>query len=180
MDNSATENHEVVITEAQLHQRIAELGRQISLDYQGRIVHCVGVLENSFIFVADLVRQVTCDLRCQFVKPYTREIQHNNIETTEIFYAPEVDIEGQHVLLCEGILSTGQTTDFLIRNFQARGAASIALCTLLNRQSDRRVDIEIKYCGFQVGSDWLVGFGLGTLPLNRNLPFIYTPRTRLG
>jgi len=165
---------ELIISEKRLHQRIASLGRQISRDYAGRVLHCVGVLEDGFLFVADLVREITCDVRCQFVKPYTREFFDNEIATKEIFYAPEVDVEGQHILLCEGILSTGQTTDFLIRNFQARGAASIAVCGLLDRHFDRRVDIDVTYCGFLVGPQRLAGFGLGTPTQNRNLPYIYT------
>lgn len=173
MIESAVANYQIVISEAQLSQRIAALGRQISKDYRGRVVYCVGVLEDGFVFVADLARAITADVYCQFVKPHTQGIYGCNIETTEIFYAPEVDIEGQHVLLCQGILSTGQTTDFLLRNFQARGAASVAICALLDRQSARRVQLSVNYCGFLVGPQWLAGFGLGAPALNRNLPFLY-------
>jgi hypoxanthine phosphoribosyltransferase len=172
MGKRSIDNCEVLISEDQLRQRIAELGRQISQDFEGRVVDCVGVLENGFVFVADLVRAITCDVHCQFVKPYSREIYEHNITTTEIFYAPEVAIEGKHVLLCEGILSTGHTTDFLARNFQARGAASVAICSLLDRQSNRQVNLDVAYSGFQVGNQWVAGFGLGTPILNRNLPFI--------
>lgn len=180
MARQTIEQHELVISEAQLHERIAAMGRQISHDYQGRIVHCVGILDSAFVFVADLVREIDCRVRCQFVKPFTREIIDNNTATREIFFAPEVDVKGAHVLLCEGILSSGQTIDFLIRNFQARGAASTALCCLLNRQSDRRVNVDVAYCGFEIGQEWLAGFGLGTPTeyLDRNIPFIYAaPRT---
>lgn len=171
-------NYQVVISETQLRQRIDSMGRQISKDYEGRVVCCVGILEDGFVFVADLVRAITGNVLCQFVKPHTRDlgganIASNEISATEIFYAPEADVAGQHVLLCHGLLSTGQTTDFLIRNFQARGAASVALCVLLDRQSARRVHLEVHYCGFVVGPQWLAGFGLGTPNSNRNLPFIF-------
>jgi hypoxanthine phosphoribosyltransferase len=166
-------NYQVVISEAQLRQRIDALGRQISKDFHGRVVCCVGILEDGFIFVADLVRAITGDVVCQFVKPHT-QLQDSDVETTEIFYAPEADVEGRHVLLCHGLLSTGQTTDFLIRNFQARGAASVAVCALLDRQSARRVHLDVDYSGFLVGPQYLAGFGLGTPSLNRNLPFIFT------
>jgi len=179
MDNQSADNYEVVISEVQLHQRIAVLGRQISQDFEGRVLHCVGVLEDSFVFVADLIREITCEVRCQFVKPYTREVYDHALGTTEIFYAPEMDIEGQHVLLCVGVLSTGQTTDFLVRSYQARGAASVSVCALLDRHSDRRVDLPISYFGFQVGRQWLAGYGLGTPTLNRNRRFIFaTPDCR--
>jgi hypoxanthine phosphoribosyltransferase len=168
----ARKDYEIVISESQLQSRIAALGRRISHDYAGRPIFCIGVLENAFIFVADLVRSIQGDVRCQFVRTNVREILDNNVNTTEIFYAPEVDVERQHVLLCEGIVSSGQTTDFLIRNLKARGAASIKVCTLLDRQSARRVQIEADYFGFQVGPQWLAGFGLGSPTRQRNLPFV--------
>jgi hypoxanthine phosphoribosyltransferase len=173
MTDTSARNYEVVISEAELRERIATVGLQISRAYESRVLHCVGVLENSFIFFADLVREIKCDVRCQFVKPFVREIADRNIPTTEIFYAPEVDVEGRHVLLCEGILSTGQTTDFLVRNFQARGAASVAVCGLLDRQSARCIHLNVAYFGFQVGSGWVAGYGLGSPLLGRNLPFIF-------
>jgi len=172
------ENYNVVISEAQLQTRISALGRRISNDYQGRSIYCVGVLENGFIFLADLLRSIHGDVRCQFVRTNVREVLENNITTTEIFYTPEVDVEGQHVLLCDGIVSSGQTTDFLVRNLKARGAASIAVCTLLDRQSARRVDLEVNYYGFQVGPQWLAGFGLGAPTRERNLPFIFAAPER--
>ena len=166
---------QVVISEAELRQQIAELGKQISKDYEGRTVHIVGVLENGFLFVADLVRAITGEAHCEFIKPYTHVFRNQNIETTQIFYSPEIDVRGKHILLCEGILSTGQTTDFLIRNFQARGAASIAVCGLLDRPADRRVELNVAYYGFRVGPQWLAGFGLGfgTPALQSNLPYIF-------
>jgi hypoxanthine phosphoribosyltransferase len=152
---------QVVIPEAELRQRIALLGEQISRDYQGRALHLIGVLENGFLFVNDLMRAITCDARCEFIKPYVHITRNGGVETTQIFYAPEIDVLGKHILLCEGILSTGQTSDFLLRHFQARGAASVALCSLLDRPSDRRIELDAAYYGFRVGSEWLAGFGLG-------------------
>lgn len=173
MNEQSANDYEVIISAIQLRQRIAALGRQISQDFDGRVLHCVGVLEDSFVFVADLLREITGEVRCQFVKPYVREIHDHAQATTEIFYAPKMDIEGQHVLLCVGLLSTGQTTDFLVRTYQAQGAASISICALLDRSSDRRVDLPVAYFGFQVGPQWLAGFGLGTPVLGRNRPFIF-------
>jgi hypoxanthine phosphoribosyltransferase len=173
MAEATAANYQIVISEAQLRQRIEALGRQISRDFEGRVVYCVGILEDGFVFVADLVRAITGDVICQFVKPHTQGLGEGNIATTEIFYAPEADVAGQHVLLCHGLLCTGQTTDFLIRNFQARGAASVSVCALLDRHSARRVHLEVNYCGFLVGPQFLAGYGLGTPSLNRNLPFIY-------
>ncbi|MDR3763361.1 MAG: tRNA lysidine(34) synthetase TilS [Acidobacteriota bacterium] len=167
------ENYDVVVSQAQLQARIAALGRRISHDYEGRAIYCIGVLENGFIFLADLLRSLHGDVRCQFVRTNVREINENNISTTEIFYTPELDVDGQHVLLCDGIVSSGLTTEFLVRNLKARGAASISVCALLDRQSARRVDLDVTYYGFQVGPQWLAGFGLGAPTRERNLPFIF-------
>jgi hypoxanthine phosphoribosyltransferase len=166
---------QVVISESQLRQRILSLGAQISKDFAGRSILCVGVLENGFLFAADLVRAITCEVHCEFVKRYTHVFRDCGTETTQIFYAPEIDVRGKHILLCEGILSTGLTTEFLTRNFLARGAASIAVCSLLDRPADRRVDLDVAYYGFQVGPQWLAGFGLGPSAhtLQSNLPYIF-------
>jgi hypoxanthine phosphoribosyltransferase len=166
---------QVVISESQLRQRISALGAEISKDFEGRAITCVGVLENGFLFVADLVRAITCEVHCEFVKPYTHVFRDRNTETTQIFYAPEIDVRGKHILLCEGILATGLTTEFLIHNYQARGAASISVCSLLDRLTDRRVDLNVAYYGFQVGPQRLAGFGLGpgSHALQSNLPYIY-------
>jgi hypoxanthine phosphoribosyltransferase len=168
------EEYRIAISQAELQQRIASLGQQISKDYEGRIVHCVGVLESGFIFIADLVRAITCEVRCQFVKPYTQVLCDRETEMTQIFYSPEIDVHGVDILLCEAILSTGQTTDFLIRHFQARGAASVAVCSLLDRPSDRRIQLEVAYYGFRVGPQRLAGFGLtaGDSALLANLPYV--------
>jgi hypoxanthine phosphoribosyltransferase len=169
------EKHQVVISEAELRQRITALGQQISKDYEGRVVHCVGVLERGFIFIADLVRAITCDVRCQFVRPYTDVVYERNTEMTQIFYSPDIDVQGEHILLCEAILASGVTADFLVRHFQARGAASVAVCSLLDRPSDRCVDIDVAYYGFRVGAQRLAGFGLsvGSSALLSNVPYIF-------
>lgn len=169
------EEHLIAISQAELQQRIVALGQQISKDYEGRILHCVGVLESGFIFIADLVRALTCEVRCQFVKPYTQVVCEGDTELTQIFYSPEIDVHGEHILLCEAILSTGQTTDFLTRHFLARGAASVAVCSLLDRPADRRVHLDVAYFGFQIGPQRLAGFGLGAgaSALLGNVPYLF-------
>ena len=167
--------HQVVISEAELRQRITELGQQISKDYEGRVVHCVGVLERGFIFIADLVRAIRGEVRCQFVKPYTDVVYDRDTQMTQIFYSPEIDVHGEHILLCEAILASGLTTDFLMRHFHARGAASVAVCTLLDKPSERCTQVDVSYYGFRVGPQRLAGFGLsaGSSALLSNVPYIF-------
>src|SRR5512146_1127982 len=94
-------NPKVVITPEQITKRVAAMGRQITDDYQGRTLHIVTVLENGFVFAADLVRSLELPMVCHFVRPFTREILQGGTATTEIFYRPELDVSGQHVLLVD-------------------------------------------------------------------------------
>jgi hypoxanthine phosphoribosyltransferase len=111
---------------------------------------------------------------CQFIKPrYTRPQASSGNDVMEIFFSHEPDIRGQHTLLVEGLVHSGVTTEFLMNDLRARGAASVKLVTLLDRQSARRVPLQPDYFGFLVDDTFLVGYGLGaTEQTNRNLPYL--------
>ena len=128
----------VLITQEQIQRRILEMGRQINTDYAGKTLYAVGVLEDGFVFMADLVRHLEMPVVCQFVKPETHEIKHGDVSTTEIMFSPEVDVKGGDVLLIQGLLQSGIVTEFLMRNLTARGAATVKVATLLDRQTGRR------------------------------------------
>ena len=163
-----------VITTEQIQKRVKELGRQISDDYKGQTIQALAVLENSFIFLADLVRALDVPVVCQFIKPkYTRTQGDNASDVMEIFFSHEPDIRGQHILLVEGLVHSGVTSEFLMSDLRARGAASVKLVTLLDRQSARRVLLQPDYFGFLVDETFLVGYGLGAVEqTNRNLPYL--------
>jgi hypoxanthine phosphoribosyltransferase len=167
----------VVIGAEQIRDRIRLLARQISDDYRGRTLYCVGVLEDGFIFMADLVRELDIPVICQFIKPEHQEIPQGAGTATEIFFSPEVNVQGAHVLLVQGLVETGITTEFLLRNLQARGAASVKLAALLDRPSSRRISLQPEYVGFSVDDRYVFGYGLGAPQLSRNLPYVAT-RTR--
>jgi hypoxanthine phosphoribosyltransferase len=153
---------------------VRELARQISDDYQGKTVQALAVLENSFIFVADLVRAVEIPVVCTFVKPrYRQQSSGATSDVLEILFSHELDIRGKDVLLVEGLVHSGVTSEFLMNNLRGRGAASVKLATLLDRQSARRVQLQPDYFGFLVDEAFLVGYGLGgSEQTNRNLPFL--------
>jgi hypoxanthine phosphoribosyltransferase len=163
-----------VIPEEQIQKRVREMGRQISDDYQGKTIHALAVLENGFMFMADLVRALEVPLICQFIKPrYQRLHGDGRGEFLEIFFSHEPNIEGQHVLLVEGLVHSGVTTDFLMSDLRGRGAASVKLATLLDRQSARRVQLQPDYFGFLVDEAFLVGYGLGAADQTaRNLSYL--------
>jgi hypoxanthine phosphoribosyltransferase len=169
-----------VIASEQIQRRVKELGRHISDDYRGQTIQALAVLENAFMFMADLVRALDVPVVCQFIKPkYSKQASKqagdHAGEIVEIFFSHEPDIRGQHVLLVEGLVHSGVTSEFLMNDLRARGAASVKLVTLLDRQSARRVALQPDYFGFLVDEAFLIGYGLGAVEqTNRNIPFLAT------
>src|ERR1700683_5447858 len=166
-----------VIAAEQIQKRVKELARQISDDYRGQTVQALAVLENAFIFMADLVRALEVPVVCQFIKPKYSKQQGGQAEgqadIVEIFFSNEPDIRGQHILLVEGLVHSGVTSEFLMNDLRARGAASVKLVTLLDRQSARRVALQPDYFGFLVDEAFLIGYGLGAAEqTNRNIPYL--------
>jgi hypoxanthine phosphoribosyltransferase len=174
MNSSRVQSLRQVITSDQIQKRVKELGRQISDDYEGQTIQVLAVLENAFMFLADLVRSLDVPVVCQFIKPkYTRPQGDSASDVMEIFFSHEPDIRGQHILLVEGLVHSGVTSEFLMADLRARGAASVKLVTLLDRQSARRVLLQPDYFGFLVDDTFLVGYGLSAIEqTNRNLPYL--------
>ncbi len=161
-----------VISADQIQKRIRELGRQISDDYRGETVIALGILENGFMFIADLVRVLEVPVVCTFIKPRYKQTQ-GETELLEIFFSHELAIAGKHVLLVEGLVHSGVTTEYLMSDLRARGAASVKLATLLDRQAARRVRLQPDYFGFLVDDAFLCGYGLGNPEqTGRNLPYL--------
>jgi len=171
--NPTPEQLRLVIPTEQIHKRVREMARQISSDYQGKTIHALGLLENSFIFMGDLVRFLEVPVICQFIKPRYREQQDSPAGFLEIFFSHDLALAGQHVLLIEGLVHSGLTSEFLMNDLRRRGAASVKLATLLDRQSARRVQLQPDYFGFLVDEAFLVGYGLGSPEqTHRNLPYL--------
>jgi len=170
-----------VISTDQIQKRVKELARQISDDYKGHTVQMLAVLENAFMFQADLVRALEVPVVCQFIKPkYTRPPSGASHDVMEIFFSHEPDIRGQHILLVEGLVHSGITSEFLMNDLRSRGAASVKMVTLLDRQSARRVPLQPDYFGFLVDETFLVGYGLGEAEqTSRNLPYLAAANQRV-
>jgi len=162
-----------VISTEQILKRVRDLGRQISDDYRGQTIVCLGILENSFMFMTDLVRALDVPTICTFIKPRYKQTSQGEAPVLEIFFAHELNIVGKHVLLVEGLVHSGVTTEFLMSDLKGRGAASVKLVTLLDRQSARRVPLQPDYFGFLVDDAFLCGYGLGSPEqTERNLPYL--------
>jgi hypoxanthine phosphoribosyltransferase len=167
--NPKFEYPKVVISAEQIRNRVQEMARKISNDFKGKTLHVVGVMENGFIFMADLVRELDLNVMCQFVKAESTE---TDASTTQIFFSPELDVSGRDVLLVEALVQSGITSEFLIRNLVSRGAASVKLAVLLDKQAARRVSLQPDYFGFLINESFVVGYGLGERHFGRNLPYI--------
>ncbi len=165
-------NPKIVVTSEQIQKRVAAIGRQITDDYEGKTLNVVCVLENGFVFASDLARAIDLPTILHFVKPYTREVLKGNVTTTEIFFSPELEVKDQHVLLVEGLMQSGVTTEFLMRNVMGRGALSAKVAVLLDRTSERRVGIQPDYFGFLINEPFVYGYGLGAPELGRNLTYV--------
>lgn len=162
------EYQRVVLSADQIKKRVQEMARRIAGDYQGKTVYVVGMMENGFVFMADLVRELDLPVVCQFVKGEYKE----SSASMEIFYSPEIDVQGQDVLLVETLIQSGVTSEFLMRNLMGRGARSVKLAVLLDKQTSRRVSLQPDYFGFLMNDSFVVGYGLGAPHLGRNLPYI--------
>ena len=164
---------EILLTEAQIQARVGELGAQISADYAGRRLTLVSVLKGSLPFMADLMRSISLPLRIDLM-----EVSSYGGATTEssglvrILKDLSASIEGEEVLICEDIIDTGLTLNYLIRYLGGKRPASLRICTLLDKPARRLVEIPVDYTGFTIPDQFVVGYGLDYGELYRNLRFV--------
>ena len=161
-----------VYSEKQIQKRVRELAKQINRDCRGKTLHVVGILENSFIFVADLVRALTIPVVCHFMKAEIHDASAGPTALREIMYTPKVEAAGCDVLLVDGILQTGVTLDHLYRYILDQSPDSVRTATLIEKSGQRKVDVSTDYVGFKSNEEFLVGYGLGYGEKYRNLPFV--------
>jgi len=141
-------------------KKVAELGRQISKDYTGRI-DAVVTLDRGFIFAADLLRHVKGSVHCHFVREEVRDVEHGGNSRREVFFSSRPDLQGRDVLVLDAVLESGVTQDFLLRRLGETKPRSLRLAVLLDKTSRRRVALEPDYFGFRTASkEMWVGYGL--------------------
>jgi hypoxanthine phosphoribosyltransferase len=163
---------ETLVEEDALQARIAELGDEISRDYQGREPLLVGVLKGAVFFMADLVRRVTvpCEIDFMAVSSYGSGTDSSGV--VRILKDLDANIEGRHVLIIEDIVDSGLTLSYLVRNLQARGPATLEVCALLTKPERRKTDINCRYVGFEIPNRFAIGYGLDYGERYRSLPFV--------
>ena len=162
----------VLVTEGQIAQRNAELGAAISQDYADKEVLVVGVLKGAAWFVSDLTRHMSCDFTVDYMAVSSYGAAHKSSGVVRILKDLDVPLEGRHVLIAEDILDTGLTLKYLIRNFLGRGAASVEVAACVVKEGAQEEEIDVRYPGFVLPNEFVVGYGLDYAERYRGLPYI--------
>jgi len=160
-----------LLTEEEIREKVSEIGKQISVDFEGKDPIFVGVLKGCFIFMADLMRQVSipCSMDFMAVSSYSGTSSTGAVKINKDL---SQDILGRHLILVEDILDSGVTLNYLKQYLTVRQPASIHIATLLDKPARRKADIQPDYCCFQVPDAFVVGYGLDYEERYRNLPYI--------
>ena len=163
----------ILVSEEQLKAKVADLGAQISADYEGKDLLLVSILKGAVVFMADLMRAVTipCSIDFMVVSSYGGA-NTSSTGLVKIIKDLDQDLSGKDVLIVEDILDTGITLSHLMPMLQMRKPNSLRLCTILSKPSRRKADIEPDYCGFEVPDEFVVGYGLDYDEKYRNLPYV--------
>jgi hypoxanthine phosphoribosyltransferase len=163
---------EILIPENQIQKKVEQLGEQISRDYQGKELFCIGVLRGAIIFLADLARFIKVPMIIDFISISSYGISTESSGVVRILKDLDENIENKDVLIVEDIIDTGLTLDYLLRMLKSRKPASLKVCTLLNKKERKKIDVPIDYCGFDIPDKFVVGYGLDYNGLYRNIPYI--------
>jgi hypoxanthine phosphoribosyltransferase len=162
----------VVVSEKELQERVRELGEQITEDYGGRAPLLVGVLKGAFVFMADLARCIDLPVEFDFMAVSSYGSSTRTSGVVRIVKDLDLDLSGRHVLIVEDIIDSGLTLAYLRRNLQAREPASLEVCALLVKEGLQRDDPDLRYVGFKIPPDFVVGYGLDVGERYRNLPYV--------
>ena len=161
---------DVVVSEDELQSRIAELGKEITEDYADRAPLLVGVLKGAFVFMSDLARRIDRPVEVDFMAVASYGSSTKTSGIVRIVKDLDLDLVDRHVLIVEDIVDSGLTLRWLRRNLASRNPASIEVCALLVKEGLQREDPDIKYVGFRIPPDFVVGYGLDVAERHRNLP----------
>lgn len=162
----------VLLSAEEIEERVAELGEQITRDYEGKDLLTVGILKGSNVFMSDLIRKIDIPLHMDFmvVSSYGNATESSGV--VKIVKDLEKGIKGKHLLIIEDIIDSGLTLKYLKQILETREPASVKLCTLLDKPARRQEEVDVDYVGFTVPDEFIVGYGIDYAEYYRNLPFI--------
>jgi hypoxanthine phosphoribosyltransferase len=163
---------DVLVDEDALAERVRELGGEISRDYEGRDLFLVGVLKGAVFFLADLMRHLSVPCAVDFMAVASYGSSTDSPGVVRILKDLDASIEGREVLIVEDIVDSGLTLSYLLRTLRARNPASLEVCALLTKPERRKVDLPIRYVGFEIPNRFAIGYGLDHAERYRNLRYV--------
>jgi hypoxanthine phosphoribosyltransferase len=163
---------EILVPEDVLQARVAELGEQITADYEGRAPLLVGVLKGAFVFMSDLARAIRLPVEFDFMAVSSYGSATKTSGVVRIVKDLDLDLSDRHVIIVEDIVDSGLTLAYLRRNLLARGPASLEVCALLVKDGLQKNEPDLRYTGFLIPPDFVIGYGLDVGERYRNLPYI--------
>ena len=168
------ELEKVLITEEEIQRRLAEMAGEIDTDYQGRDLLLVGVLKGAVMVMADLARALHSPVEMDWMAVSSYGSGTKSSGVVRILKDLDKDITGRSVLIVEDIIDSGLTLSWLMSNLGSRGPASVEVCTLLRKPEAAQVDVPVRYVGFDIPNEFVIGYGLDYAERYRNLPFVGT------
>ena len=176
MDESHVEGDlvNVLFTEKQIHERLAELAEQITADYEGKDLLIVGILRGAVMVMADLSRRLHLPVQMDWMAVSSYGSGTKSSGVVRILKDLDTDISGRHVLIVDEIIDSGLTLSWIKSNLESRKPASVEICSLLRKPDVVKVDIPVKYVGFDIPNEFVVGYGLDYAERYRDLPYIGT------
>lgn len=163
---------DIMISEDEIQKRVAEMGKQISMDYQGETILTICVLKGACIFMSDLLKSITTDTNIDFMAVSSYGAETSSSGVVRILKDLDSSIEGKHVLIVEDIVDSGLTLHYLRDYLLGRKPKTLKICTLLDKPERREADIAPDYTGFVIENKFIVGYGLDYQEKYRNLPYI--------
>ncbi len=163
---------EILIDENSLQAKVKELGAKIAEDYKGKDLLLICVLKGAVVFVSDLMKRINLPLEIDFMAVSSYGCDTKSSGVVRILKDLDKGVEGKHILIVEDIIDSGLTLSYLIENLKARCPESVEICTILDKPNRRTANINIKYTGFQVPDEFVIGYGLDYAEKYRNLPYV--------
>ncbi|SNS03359.1 hypoxanthine phosphoribosyltransferase [Actinacidiphila glaucinigra] len=173
-NDMGTDLEKVLISKQEIDAKLAELAAQIDKDYEGKDLLIVGVLKGAVMVMADLARTLSSQVTMDWMAVSSYGAGTKSSGVVRILKDLDTDIAGRDVLIVEDIIDSGLTLSWLISNLGSRRPASLEVCTLLRKPDAAKVEIDVKYVGFDIPNEFVVGYGLDFAEKYRNLPFIGT------
>lgn len=176
MDQSDVGNDlaNILLTEEQLQKRLSEMAAQIDADYEGKDLLLVGVLKGAIMVMADLARHLHSQVQMDWMAVSSYGSGTKSSGVVRILKDLDTDLTGRNVLIVEDIIDSGLTLSWLAQNLRSRGPESVEIAAMLRKPEAAKVDVEVKYVGYEIPNEFVVGYGLDYAEKYRNLPFVGT------